>query len=243
MLRLEQSNRELEDFAYVASHDLQEPLRKIQAFGDRLHSKYASELPEQAQDYIARMQSAAKRMQVLINDLLAFSRVTTKAQPFVPVDLEHVAREVAHDLEIRTHEAGAHVEIGKLPEIDADPLQMRQLLQNLISNALKFHREGVPPLVVVAGSIEGEKAQIVVTDNGIGFEEKYAERIFTMFERLHGRGAYEGTGIGLAICRKIVERHGGEVMARSTPDVGSTFTITLPLHHHHEHHERDTAHA
>lgn len=242
MLRLEQSNRELEDFAYVASHDLQEPLRKIQAFGDRLHSKYASELPEQAQDYIARMQSAARRMQVLINDLLAFSRVTTKAQPFVPVDLEHVAREVAHDLEIRTHEAGAHVEIGKLPEIDADPLQMRQLLQNLISNALKFRREGVPPLVVVAGSIDGEKAQIAVTDNGIGFEEKYADRIFTMFERLHGRGAYEGTGIGLAICRKIVERHGGEVMACSTPGVGSTFTITLPLHHH-EHHERDTAHA
>jgi PAS domain S-box-containing protein len=243
MRRLEQSNRELEDFAYVASHDLQEPLRKIQAFGDRLHAKYASELPEQAQDFIARMQSAAKRMQVLINDLLAFSRVTTKAQPFVPVDLEHVAREVAHDLEIRTHEAGAHVEIGKLPELDADPLQMRQLLQNLISNALKFRREGVPPLVVVAGSIEGENAQIVVTDNGIGFEEKYAERIFTMFERLHGRGSYEGTGIGLAICRKIVERHGGEVMARSTPGIGSTFTITLPLHHHHENHERDTAHA
>ncbi|HEX7193180.1 MAG TPA: ATP-binding protein [Thermoanaerobaculia bacterium] len=243
MRRLEQSNRELEDFAYVASHDLQEPLRKIQAFGDRLHAKYASELPEQAQDYIARMQSAAKRMQVLINDLLAFSRVTTKAQPFAPVDLDHVAREVAHDLEVRMHEAGAHVEIGKLPAIDADPLQMRQLLQNLISNALKFHREGVPPLVTVSGSVDGDHARIVVVDNGIGFEEKYAERIFTMFERLHGRGSYEGTGIGLSICRKIVERHGGEVVASSEPGVGSTFTVTLPVHHSHEHHERDIANA
>jgi PAS domain S-box-containing protein len=237
MRRLKQSNRELEDFAYVASHDLQEPLRKIQAFGDRLHAKYAPELPEQAQDYIVRMQSAAKRMQVLINDLLAFSRVTTKAQPFVPVDLEHVAREVAHDLEIRTHEAGAHVEIGNLPAIDADPLQMRQLLQNLISNALKFHREGVPPHVAVTGRADGETAQLIVADNGIGFDEKYAERIFTMFERLHGRGTYEGTGIGLAICRKIVERHGGEIVARSAPDVGSTFTVTLPMHHSHEHHQ------
>ncbi|HEY2830603.1 MAG TPA: ATP-binding protein [Thermoanaerobaculia bacterium] len=241
MRRLQQSNRELEDFAYVASHDLQEPLRKIQAFGDRLHAKYAPELPEQAQDYIARMQSAAKRMQVLINDLLAFSRVTTKAQPFVPVDLEHVAREVAHDLEIRMHEAAAHVEIGNLPAIDADPLQMRQLLQNLISNALKFHREGVPPHVAISGRADGETAQLIVADNGIGFEEKYAERIFTMFERLHGRGTYEGTGIGLAICRKIVERHGGEIVARSAPDAGSTFTVTLPMHH--EHNEREAGHV
>ena len=242
--RLEQSNRELEDFAYVASHDLQEPLRKIQAFGDRLQAKYKAELPEQAQDYIGRMQSAAKRMQVLINDLLAFSRVTTKAQPFVPVDLDHVAREVAHDLEIRTHEVGAHVEIGALPSLDADPLQMRQLLQNLISNALKFRREGVPPLVTVNGGVDGDRAQIVVVDNGIGFEEKYAERIFTMFERLHGRGTYEGTGIGLAICRKIVERHGGEIVAHSAPGVGSTFTVTLPVHHSHEYHqEKETVHA
>jgi PAS domain S-box-containing protein len=243
MQRLQASNRELEDFAYVASHDLQEPLRKIQAFGDRLHAKYAPELPEQAQDYIARMQSAAKRMQVLINDLLAFSRVTTKAQPFVPTDLDHIAREVAHDLEIRTHEAGAHIEIGALPSIDADPLQMRQLLQNLISNALKFHREGVPPLVTVSGAVDGEHAQISVADNGIGFEEKYAERIFTMFERLHGRGSYEGTGIGLAICRKIAERHGGEIAARSTMGVGSTFTVTLPLRHAHEMHEKESSHA
>jgi PAS domain S-box-containing protein len=232
MRRLEQSNRELEDFAYVASHDLQEPLRKIQAFGDRLKAKHAAELAPAARDYVDRMQAAAKRMQILINDLLSFSRITTKAQPFVPVDLGVVAREVAHDLEHRTHEAGGEISIGELPSIDADPLQMRQLLQNLASNALKFHRDGVPPRVEITGELDnGTRARIVVADNGIGFDEKYAERIFTMFERLHGRGSYEGTGIGLAICRKIAERHGGEIAARSTPGQGSTFIVTLPVHH------------
>ncbi|HYU26186.1 MAG TPA: ATP-binding protein, partial [Thermoanaerobaculia bacterium] len=231
MRRLEASNRELEDFAYVASHDLQEPLRKIQAFGDRLKAKHAAELAPQGRDYVDRMQAAAKRMQILINDLLSFSRVTTKAQPFVQVDLGVVAREVAHDLELRAHEAGGEISIGALPSIDADPLQMRQLLQNLASNALKFHREGVPPRVEITGELDdGARARIVVADNGIGFDEKYAERIFTMFERLHGRGSYEGTGIGLAICRKIAERHGGEIAARSTPGHGSTFIVTLPVH-------------
>lgn len=234
MRRLEASNRELEDFAYVASHDLQEPLRKIQAFGDRLKAKHAGELAPQARDYVDRMQAAAKRMQILINDLLTFSRVTTKAQPFTPVDLGQIAREVAHDLELRAHDAGGEISIGALPSIDADPLQMRQLLQNLVSNALKFHREGVPPRVEVSGESDNGRARVVVKDNGIGFEEKYAERIFTMFERLHGRGIYEGTGIGLAICRKIAERHGGEIAARSTPGEGSTFTVTLPIHHTHE---------
>ena len=227
--RLEQSNRELEDFAYVASHDLQEPLRKIQAFGDLLKTKHGAELHAQGRDYVERMQSAAKRMQVLINDLLSFSRVTTKAQPFVPVDLGQIARDVAHDLELRAHEAGGEVIIGALPTIDADPLQMRQLLQNLASNALKFHRPGVPPRVEIGGAAANGRAQITVRDNGIGFDEKYAERIFTMFERLHGRGKYEGTGIGLAICRKIAERHGGEITATSRPGEGSTFVVTLPI--------------
>jgi PAS domain S-box-containing protein len=235
MRRLEASNRELEDFAYVASHDLQEPLRKIQAFGDRLKAKHAAELDAQARDYIERMQAAAKRMQILINDLLSFSRVTTKAQPFVPVDLGVVAHEVAHDLELRAHDAGGEIVIGALPSIDADPLQMRQLLQNLASNALKFHRQGVPPRVEIYGDAFDGRVQIVVADNGIGFDEKYADRIFTMFERLHGRGTYEGTGIGLAICRKIAERHGGEIAARSTPGEGSTFVVTLPIHHEEKH--------
>lgn len=229
--RLEQSNRELEDFAYVASHDLQEPLRKIQAFGDLLRSKHAAALPEQARDYIERMQSAAKRMQVLINDLLSFSRVTTKAQPFVPVDLGQVAREVVKDLEARIHDTGGRIEVGPLPVIDADPLQMRQLLQNLAGNALKFHRPGVPPVVDVRGVAGNGHCRITVSDNGIGFEEKYAERVFTMFERLHARSKYEGTGIGLAICRKIVERHGGEIRAHGKPGEGAVFEVTLPVSH------------
>ena len=229
LTRLEQSNRELEDFAYVASHDLQEPLRKIQAFGDLLRSRHAEALPEQARDYIERMQSAARRMQILINDLLSFSRVTTKAQPFVRVDLSAVAREVAKDLETRAHDSGGTLHIGPLPVIDADPLQMRQLLQNLAANALKFHRPDVPPRVDVQGAIEDGFCRITVTDNGIGFDEKYAERIFTMFERLHSREKYEGTGIGLAICRKIAERHGGEIRARGVPGEGATFTVTLPV--------------
>jgi PAS domain S-box-containing protein len=231
LTRLEQSNRELEDFAYVASHDLQEPLRKIQAFGDLLRSKHAQALPEQAQDYIERMQGAAKRMQILINDLLSFSRVTTKAQPFVPVDLAHVAAEVVKDLEIRTHETGGRITVGPMPVIEADPLQMRQLLQNLTGNALKFHRPDVPPVVEVHGAIENGHCRITVSDNGIGFEEKYADRIFVMFERLHARARYEGTGIGLSICRKIAERHGGEIVAHGRVDEGATFVVTLPVSH------------
>jgi PAS domain S-box-containing protein len=230
--RLQQSNRELEDFAYVASHDLQEPLRKIQAFADLLKTKHGATVTPQARDYLDRMQSAAKRMQVLINDLLSFSRVTTKGQPFVPVNLSDIAHEVAKDLELRTHDSSAHINIGELPTIDADPLQMRQLLQNLTANALKFHRPDVPPIVDVTGSIGSDGCcRIVVSDNGIGFEEKYAERIFTMFERLHGRAKYEGTGIGLAICRKIAQRHGGDIAATSVPDEGATFTVTIPARH------------
>lgn len=227
--RLEQSNRELEDFAYIASHDLQEPLRKIQAFGDRLESKYAPDLPEQARDYIARMRAAAGRMQVLINDLLAFSRVATKAQPFVSVDIAGIAREVGQDLEVRRIETGGRITIGELPVIEADPLQIRQLLQNLLGNALKFHRSGVAPAIEVRSEVRDGICLLVVADNGIGFEEKYADRIFTMFERLHGRGNYEGTGIGLAICRRIAERHGGTIVARSTPGEGSAFSVTLPI--------------
>jgi len=227
--RLEQSNRELEDFAYVASHDLQEPLRKIQAFGDLLRSKHAAALPEQAGDYIERMQAAARRMQVLINDLLSFSRVTTKAQPFVRVDLGQIAREVVKDLDVRVHESGGEIHVGELPVIEADPLQMRQLLQNLAGNALKFHRPDVPPRVDLSGRIDGDRCTITVADNGIGFEEKYADRIFTMFERLHPRAKYEGTGIGLAICRKIAERHGGEIRAHGTPGEGARFEVVVPV--------------
>ena len=230
-VQLQQSNRELEDFAYVASHDLQEPLRKIQAFGDRLRAKYAETLTGDGIDYLDRMQRAAGRMQALINDLLVFSRVTTKAQPFLPVNLEVIAHEVVHDLEEQMHRAAGEVIVGSLPTIDADALQMRQLLQNLVANGLKFHRPDLPPRVELSGSVFNGTAQIVVTDNGIGFDEKYADRIFTMFERLHGRAAYEGTGIGLAICRKIAHRHGGDIAASSVPGEGARFVVTLPVKH------------
>ena len=232
---LARSNAELEHFAYVASHDLQEPLRKIQAFGDRLKSKSGDALGDRGRDYLERMQSAAGRMRILINDLLAFSRVTSQGKPFVPVDLLKVAREVVEDLEVRIEETGARVQMDGLPTVDADPLQMRQLLQNLIGNALKFHREEVAPVVTLGGEFleaEGENGglvQITVEDNGIGFDEKYADRIFGIFQRLHGRGAYEGTGVGLAICRKIVERHGGHIAVRSKSGEGATFIVTLPI--------------
>ncbi len=239
---LERSNRELEDFASVASHDLQEPLRKVQAFGDRLKAQCGEELDAGGRDYLERMQGAAGRMQTLIEDLLAFARVTTRARPFVPVDLSQVARVVVSDLEARLEQTGGRVEVGELPAIDADPTQIRQLLQNLIGNALKFHEEDEAPVVKVRSRRlddgaeappdrpeDRELCRITVEDNGIGFDEKYLDRIFTVFRRLHGRDDYEGTGVGLAICRKIVERHGGSITATSTPGRGSTFIITLPL--------------
>ena len=233
--RLEVSNRELLDFAYVASHDLQEPLRKIQAFGDRLKSTCNDGLNEKGQDYLERMLNAAGRAQVLINDLLSFSRVTTQAKPFTPVDLSEILDGVLSDLEIRIEQTGATVEIDRLPTIDADAMQMRQILQNLIGNALKFRQEGVTPLVQVRSRIftklGEEYCEIRVIDNGIGFEQKYTDRIFQIFQRLHGRGTYEGTGIGLAICRKIAERHGGSLLAESEPNQGATFIFTLPIHH------------
>jgi signal transduction histidine kinase len=240
--KLERSNRELQDFAHVASHDLQEPLRKVQAFGDRLQTKYADALTAEGCDYLSRMQNAAVRMQDLINGLLAFSRVTTKAQPFARVDLAAVAREVLADLEIRIEQTGGRVECRDLPAIEADPLQMRQLMQNLIGNALKFHRPDAAPVVRVSGSRADDRpgpdtspappdgfCRIVVEDNGVGFDPRYRDRLFNVFQRLHTRAEFEGTGIGLAVCRKIVERHGGSIEADSTPGEGARFTVRLPV--------------
>ena len=228
-VELERSNSELEDFASVASHDLQEPLRKIQSFADELKVSVGNKIDATEQDTLDRMIAAAGRMRTLINDLLAFSRVTTMARPFVPVDLNRIVQEVLWDLEARTRDTMGKIEVGDLPTIDADPMQMRQLLQNLIGNGLKFHASGVTPIIKISGENGGPNYRLSVTDNGIGFDEKYVDRIFTVFQRLHGRKEYEGTGIRLAICRKIAERHGGEINARSAPGAGSTFTITLPL--------------
>jgi PAS domain S-box-containing protein len=235
--KLQQSNRELQDFAYVASHDLQEPLRKVQAFADRLNTKYADALEGTGLDYLERMRSAAARMQKLIQDLLTFSRVSTKAQPFAAVNLDEVTREVLSDLEVSIEQAGAVIEITELPMLQADPLQMRQLMQNLIGNALKFRQAGISPVIKISGrhvktgkkDFREDLWEISVEDNGIGFDEKYLDRIFTVFQRLHGRAEYEGSGVGLAVCRKIAERHNGSITARSTPGKGTIFTVTLPF--------------
>ena len=241
--QLERSNRELQDFAYVASHDLQEPLRKIVVFGERLKENSAEKLDAESRDFLERMQKAASRMQTLINDLLTFSRVTTKARPFTQVDLAEVAREVVNDLEGRIEQVKGRVEVGTLPVIEAEALQMRQLLQNLIGNALKFRRPEVAPVVKVAAQIitrpspEGgaevakKLCQLTVSDNGIGFDEKYLDRIFNVFQRLHTRNEYEGTGMGLAIARKIVLYHHGDITAKSKPGQGTTFIATFPLTH------------
>ena len=232
---LSRSNEELQQFAFIASHDLQEPLRKITAFGDRLKATCENALTDKGYDYLQRMQNAAERMQVLIEDLLTLSRITTRAKPFVEVNLTQVTQEVLSDLEIRIAQTKARIEVGELPTIKADPLQMRQLLQNMIGNALKFHRKQEPPLVKIYSEtftneqLGSDYCQIIVKDNGIGFDEKYLDRIFNVFQRLHGRTEYEGTGMGLAICRKIVERHQGTITAKSEPGKGASFIITLKI--------------
>jgi len=227
---LQRSNMALQAFAAVASHDLQEPLRKILAFGERLSASAGPALEGNARGYLERMLNAASRMRSLITDLLAYARVTTRTQPFARVDLARLARDVIGDLETSVAEAGARIEVGELPTIDADQLQMRQLLQNLLSNALKYRAPGTP-LVVRIDHRAGESGQCVftVSDNGIGFGAQHAERIFGMFERLHNRTEYEGSGIGLAICRSIVEHHGGTISATGTPGQGAIFTVVLPL--------------
>jgi PAS domain S-box-containing protein len=238
---LKASNEELEKFAYIASHDLQEPLRKIQAFGTRLATKYREALGDQGKDYIDRMLGSAGRMSKLIEDLLAFSRVTTKSVPFEQVDLSAVLDDVQQDLELRIQQSGGRIVVGPLPAVLGDLSQLRRVFQNLIGNALKFARPGVAPVVTVtatrfkdipAGTEPNCPSEtgwrITVADNGIGFEQTYSERIFELFQRLHARIEYEGTGLGLAIVRKIILRHGATIAAFGTPNVGATFVIDWP---------------
>ncbi len=235
--KLEHSNRELADFAYVASHDLQEPLRKIEAFGERLVSKYGQILPDDGRMFVDRMQNAAGRMRKLINDLLSYSRVTTDAKAFQKVSLTKVLTEVLSDLQIRIEETDAKVEFGELPMIECEPMQMRQLMQNLLGNALKFRKPGVAPVIHVRADIVGNAdntskvphIDLIIADNGIGFDNQFKDQIFTIFQRLHSRNDYEGTGIGLATVRKIVERHGGTINADGQVNVGATFHVTLPI--------------
>ena len=226
---LKRSNNDLKDFAHIASHDLQEPLRKISIFSDRLKSAQ-SQLSEQHLNDLSRMGSAAQLMQALISDLLQLSQVTAKGQPFQKVNLAEIASEVIEDLDVQILQTRGEVKQSFLPTIDADPFQMRQLLQNLIGNALKYHKTDQPPTVYLSSqsSENNEDWDISVQDNGIELDEKFSEKIFIPLERLHGRSAYEGTGIGLAICKKIVSRHGGKISVNSQLGEGSKFTVTLP---------------
>jgi signal transduction histidine kinase len=230
MAKLEQSNQALQDFASIASHDLHEPLRKVATFADMLKQKCGASLGEQESNYLERILDANQRMRSLLSALLEYSRLTTKADPFTEVDLTEVVEGVLSDLEVSIQKTGGEVEVGDLPAVQADPTQMRQLFQNLIGNALKFHKEGERPVIKVSCKQEGDEyCQLVVEDNGIGFEEQYLEKIFAPFQRLHAHSEYEGTGMGLAICKKIVERHGGAITARSGSGRGSAFVITLPI--------------
>jgi light-regulated signal transduction histidine kinase (bacteriophytochrome) len=240
--RLERSNKDLEDFAFIASHDLKEPLRKIQSFGRLLTGKYATSLGKEGSDYTLRMQEAANRMEKMVNDLLSYSRVATQSRPYEQVDLNLILNNVLSDLEGRITRTGGIVERGELPTIDADPIQMHQLFQNLLSNALKFHKPDEQPRIKVTSRPVPEEenapvhyltpaVEILVQDNGIGFEMEYHDRIFQPFQRLHGRADYEGSGIGLSICWRIVERHRGRISATSRLGVGTTFHVILPVMH------------
>ncbi|MGH8606848.1 MAG: sensor histidine kinase [Gammaproteobacteria bacterium] len=223
---VDRSNAELEQFAYVASHDLQEPLRMVASYLQLLERRYQGRLDADAHEFIGYAVDGAKRMQVLINDLLAYSRVTTRRQPLVPVDCEAVLKATLADLGRAIAETGATVTHGPLPKVSGDPIQLGQLFQNLIGNALKF-RGKEPPEVRIEAAEHPSEWVFSVRDNGIGIEPQYAERVFVIFERLHGPGRYPGTGIGLAICKKIVARHGGRIWVESQPGQGATFYFTI----------------
>ncbi|MFZ0388818.1 MAG: ATP-binding protein [Calditrichia bacterium] len=227
--KLEKINGELQNFAFIASHDLREPLRKIHIFANLVLEKYAANVGATAQDYLIRMQHSIKRMQDLLNALLKYSRIETQALPFKTVDLQDTVQNALSDLEIVLEETGGRVDVGKMPSIEAEPDQMRQLFQNLIENALIYIQENKNPQVKIHSEIVEGYCRIFVEDNGIGFNEKFTDRIFMPFERLHNRKDFRGTGMGLSICKKIAERHGGSITAKSRAGAGSTFIISLPV--------------
>jgi PAS domain S-box-containing protein len=224
---LERSNKELEEFAYVASHDLQEPLRKIANFSEMLMTQYQGRLDEQAERYFGYVIDGAKRMQALINDLLSYSRVGRAELTLVPASLEEILKRTLSNLQALIQESGAEISHDPLPTCKVNPHQMGQLLQNLITNGIKFHDHRAPRIHLSARQ-EGQEWVIAVRDHGIGFDPQYVEGIFKVFKRLHSKEQYPGTGIGLAICKKIVERHGGRIWAESEPGRGATFYFTIP---------------
>ncbi len=240
---LHRSNKELEEFAYAASHDLQEPLRKITTFSDRLSEKYKNALAGEGEMYLSRMVASAENMRLLINGLLDFSRISQTSTPFAPVNLDLILQEVMNDLELKIEETGTAIRCTGLPVVDAVASQMKQLFQNLLNNAIKFHKQGVPPIIRVdLQELSEEESlrhnllpqkkyyKIAISDNGIGFESEYSNRIFQVFQRLHGKSEYPGSGIGLAICKKILEYHHGIIYAENVPDVGARFVFIVPEH-------------
>jgi signal transduction histidine kinase len=235
---LETANAELARFAYVASHDLQEPLRKIHTFGDLLKAKYSEVVGEEGKYYIDRMQKGSQRLQKLIKDILTYSRLTDSHPTFSQSNLNTIVEEILIDLELKINESKAVIEVAELPELFVNPGQISQLFQNLISNGLKFSRKDIDPHITITYDINNTAAgppangnqycSIYIRDNGIGFDESYLDQMFTLFKRLHDHTEYEGTGIGLAICKKIVEQHKGFIRATSKLNEGSTFIISLP---------------
>jgi signal transduction histidine kinase len=238
--QLESTNKELDQFAFIASHDLQEPLRKIRTFSDRIVSKYNNKLDEEGKLYIDKMQAACERMQVLINDILTFSKISVSKESLVYSDMNQILDDVLSDMDLQIQEKNAKIKVEKLPKLYVYPGLIKPLFQNLISNSLKYSQKDKAPEIFINASIEASDdpndrinvnkyCRINIKDNGVGFEQQYAEQIFTMFKRLHGNSEYKGTGIGLAICKKIVEEHHGYISAKSFVNQGSVFTISLPV--------------
>jgi hypothetical protein len=238
---LDRSNKELEEFAYIASHDLQEPLRKITSFSERLKEKLPKDLEPDIQLYLNRMLAATDNMRRLIDNLLEFSRTSRTTEPFVKTDLNEIIAQVKADLELKVEETNTEIITEKLPVIDAIPIQMRQLFTNLFTNSIKFKQPDKHPYIKITCRLldenekdeyhvrnDGNIYQLSVTDKGIGFEQEFALRIFQIFQRLHGKAEYPGSGIGLAICKKIVENHRGQIFARSEPGEGAEFVIIIP---------------
>jgi len=226
---LKRSNAELERFAYVASHDLQEPLRMVSSYTQLLGRRYKGKLGAEADEFIGFAVDGAKRMQELINDLLDYSRVTTRGQPPVPTDASALVKDLLGMIQFPLAETGGQITVDPLPTVLADPSQLRRVFQNLISNGLKFRKPDQPPHVHVSAAVEDDIATFTVRDNGIGIDPQFFDRLFLIFQRLHTRAEYPGTGIGLAICKRVVEHHGGRIWVDSAPGVGSAFHFTLPV--------------